>query len=537
MPPGGSDKDKAAKLRNSASKTPQSLTTLKSNKATGKHGSNMNNGNANSSSRLFVSDITQLCMHCAKIIEKDDKGMQCNFCDLYIHNECDGNIPDELYDVNNKYPDNSLIYLCPKCRPIIPPSKDQVISGIIGKVESMLDEKSDRPKLSDQILETLSDRVRDMDRMVVDHSKTMSELNSDMSSLRGEFKQIVQAMREMTKQVPAEPTNNPHDQPTTAAGTQTDYDRVIEQPRNFGPRFQNFPHQPVFPNQHANRGLQNDLAPIHDQTFPTLYQAQAQNWRPPPIPRPDQYSINRVPYPPPPNHAGHNSQNPSKPDPDTTLVVYNTNRNININLVVERLELLCKVYPNEVTNSTRLPGPPNKNPPITISCINAKIKWLFVKSINQLRSNAATADEFKSVFARPYLTEEGLRNDRALVRELNYIRSKYPEKTYKIYKNEIHEHINNEYVKLHDTTTEHTHRERTDSISSNRQYMTPQSSSRRSTFSQSEEIPSLESSTDQVNLIQSALEEAGSDDTRSPPAVTTPVTRNPATTDTSRNSS
>ena len=172
MPPGGSDKDKAAKLRNSASKTPQSLTTLKSNKATGKHGSNMNNGNANSSSRLFVSDITQLCMHCAKIIEKDDKGMQCNFCDLYIHNECDGNIPDELYDVNNKYPDNSLIYLCPKCRPIIPPSKDQVISGIIGKVESMLDEKSDRPKLSDQILETLSDRVRD-----TLHKKSSSQIH------------------------------------------------------------------------------------------------------------------------------------------------------------------------------------------------------------------------------------------------------------------------------------------------------------------------------------------------------------------------
>ena len=179
-------------------------------------------------------------------------------------------------------------------------------------------------------------------------------------------------------------------------------------------------------------------------------------------------------------------------------------------------------------------SPPNKNPPITISCNSARIKWLFIKEINQLRNNEATANEFKSVFARPYLDQAGLRRDREMVRELNYLRSKNPGKVYKIYKNGIHEYIDGEYVKLNTQPSDPATRERANSVSSNNQYMTPKSSSRRNSIDTSSAMPSLESSKDQLEDIASALEQASSTDPNSTPV--TPTTLAHQDSDTSNHS-
>ena len=522
MPPGGTDKNKSLsnKPRNSANNSPQTQKELRSSSNSRNSGKSTPASNGSSgSNRLFVSDISQLCMHCAKIIEKDDKGMQCNFCDLYIHIDCDGKIPDELYDMNNKYPDNSLVYLCPKCRPIIPPSKDQVISGIVQKIESILDERPIRPKLSDQILDTLSNRIRDMDRMVIDHSREMSELSTDMSELKSEFKVIALSMQEFLKQTPQPNRNH------TTTGAVADHPPSRANSLNFrDPNPQQLMSQSPS-QQHPDRYIKNNRsaeAQNHSlaNQFPTL--SQAHYWQNHPGQRPNWY--NHAPITqyqpldhsasaqPPPNHpSGSRPNAPSKerqtkPNPDTTLVVYNLNRNINIDLLVERLELLCKIYSNEIVNASRMPGQPNKNPPITITCTTAQIKWLFIKEINQLRTRESTANEFKSVFAQPYLSEEGLRRDRQLVRELNHLRSKNTGKVYKIYKNEIHEYVRGEYIPLSENDTEAQTRERSDSVSSNLHYMTPRTHSRRSSISSTVDMPHLEGDNDRVEAISSALE-------------------------------
>ena len=542
MSTSGTDKNKPTRRASNTSKTPQSLNTSKNNSSS-RAGKPVSNSASNN--RLFINDINQLCMHCAKIVEKDDKGMQCNFCDLYIHNECDGKIPDELYEAINKYPENSLICLCPKCRPIIPPNKDQVLMGIVNRVEMMLDERPTRPKLSDQILETLADRVRDMDKMVGDHSRSMSELASDMNSIKMEFKQIAQGIGEMVKQGPPTQQNQSGHSPLPNPGARPHPALAnTQRPPNQRQDYQNTPNQSIgMPlNQIPPRLFPQSsgfLDSSYDIAFPNL--SQARSWRyPPPAPRPTTHQNQNEG-----NHDRHAQQtqsrgdingvnNHTKPDPETTLVVYNTNRNENINLIVERLRLLCKIYSNETTMAQRLLGPPNKNPPITISCNSARIKWLFIKEINQLRNNEATANEFKSVFARPYLDQAGLRRDREMVRELNYLRSKNPGKVYKIYKNEIHEYIDGEYVKLNTQPSDPATRERANSVSSNNQYMTPKSSSRRNSIDTSSAIPSLESSKDQLEDIASALEQASSTDPNSTPV--TPTTLAHQDSDTSNHS-
>ena len=59
-------------------------------------------------------------------------------------------------------------------------------------------------------------------------------------------------------------------------------------------------------------------------------------------------------------------------------------------------------------------------------------------------------DRFKNVFARPYLEGDDLKRDRALVRHLNHLRTKYKDtgRIFKISRNAIHEVINTRLVKL-----------------------------------------------------------------------------------------
>jgi hypothetical protein len=156
------------------------------------------------------------------------------------------------------------------------------------------------------------------------------------------------------------------------------------------------------------------------------------------------------------NSSGHplvNNRNPStvpskkhrfNPDPNLTLVVYNMKGNRNINNIIEQLHFLCKIYSTEIQVADRLPSNGKIDPPIAITCINPAIKWMFIKEVNKLRFDTDTAEEFKNVFARPFLDEEQLREDRALVRKLTNIRAKHGDRSFKIFKGEIYETTNGE---------------------------------------------------------------------------------------------
>lgn len=145
-------------------------------------------------------------------------------------------------------------------------------------------------------------------------------------------------------------------------------------------------------------------------------------------------NVRRPPGMPPPN-----KQHRINPDPNLTLVVYNMSRNVNINNIIEQLSLLCEIYTTEIQNADRLPSTGNRDAPIAITCINPYIKWMFIKEVNKLKFNSETADEFENVFARPFLDEDNLREDRALVRRLISIRTKHQNRSITIYKGDVYE--------------------------------------------------------------------------------------------------
>lgn len=56
------------------------------------------------------------CVSCKTEVSADQKAIQCECCDEYIHLGCDSELHEKVYDVLTKY-DNPLIYLCPVCKP------------------------------------------------------------------------------------------------------------------------------------------------------------------------------------------------------------------------------------------------------------------------------------------------------------------------------------------------------------------------------------------------------------------------------------
>lgn len=525
--PGEPTKQSARSNKMSINKTPIGTGTTRRGKA----------NSTSSTSRLFVSDISQLCMSCAKIVEKDDRGIPCSFCDLYIHTSCDGKISDELYDMLNRFPDNSLLYLCPKCQPILPPNKDQALMGIMKKLEQMLDERPERPKLSDQILNTLSDKIRELDRMVSDHSQLMSSLVSDMTTLKQDLKQTSDNMKAheprtrsrerqlASHQSPNTPRQQSHSE-ALAPPPREAYKQSWPNPPTGHMLYQRsnpyHPNQPMF-QHHSLPNLQPDPHRIRNRPYENSAPPwPSHNYPPSPKPWP---SIPSRPYQRQPQKPPESQTNgkPS-PDPKTSLVIYNIGRENNINEVIDRLLFLCKIYSTEIANAERMPGDPSRNTPIVITCYTPRLKWYFLKEVNQLRHNVETAEEYKTVFARPYLDADALKQDRLLVREITYLRNKYQTRNFKIIKGEIQERIGSHYAKF---TEESSQKIQSDTNSQNLQadtnaselgYMTAES--RRNSIASDYSASSLENSADEIEGLAATLQqqEASKDADSLPPS-------------------
>ena len=122
----------AGKQTPSALKTPTSGRT----KAT-RHTSQSKSSPAQSN----VAKVNHYCVTCTSLVGEKAKAIPCDLCNLYTHLTCDCKISNDLYNAISNCEGNSLIYLCINCRPILPKSLDQLMSGLLSKVEAILDQK------------------------------------------------------------------------------------------------------------------------------------------------------------------------------------------------------------------------------------------------------------------------------------------------------------------------------------------------------------------------------------------------------------
>ena len=385
----------------------------------------------------MTAKINHYCVTCTSPIVGDKiKAMPCDFCNLYTHLSCDGKISADLYNAISDCEDNSLIYLCINCRPIMPAKPDELLAGIVGKIENILDQNTKRESIAEKVINRLSDKIVDLDKMCGDHAmslhdkteelrnvqlehiRSMSELKSDLGSyISDEIReQLQRQIGSLVESLPKPEMNQGVS--NASSGSQQQLNRDFPSLDNRGPFYGARPRPPQY-HSLLNSFQQPDL------NFESAFRAPRYEPNIPEEPRPDL----------------------TKPNPDKTLVVYNIDRNVHINKIIEQLHLACNIYSDEITAARRLPATGSRNPPIIISCVSAYIKWQFLKGINGLRQKAS---EYKDVFARPYLDGEDLRRDRMLVRELNHLRNKYKGRIFKISKNVIHEVIDGELVRFNE---------------------------------------------------------------------------------------
>lgn len=110
--------------------------------------------------------------------------------------------------------------------------------------------------------------------------------------------------------------------------------------------------------------------------------------------------------------------------------------------VVEDLFLECGIHQREIIYADKLRSR-SANNPLFITCISPRVKWMFIKAINSLSRNSSGVN----TYARPYMTEESLRQDRELVRTLQDLRKSHSDRQFKIYRGHIHENISDNLVR------------------------------------------------------------------------------------------
>ena len=415
-------------------KTPTRRTPQQSSKSGSKAGQSKNQTPVN-----MTAKINHYCVTCTTPIVGDKtKAMPCDFCNLYTHLACDGKISTELYNAISNCEDNSLIYLCINCRPIMPAKPDELLAGIVGKIETILDQNTKHESLSEKVINRLSDKIVDLDKMCGDHALSLRDKTEELRNMQLEH---IRSVSELKNEL--------------GSFISDEISKQIQ--RHIGSLIESLPKPEENQRAAAPNGpqlpLNRDFPPLDNQNpffgaRPRIpqYQSLLNSFQQPGFNPESAFRAPRYV----PDH--HNEPRPdlTKPNPDKTLVVYNIDRNVHIDRVIEQLHLACRIYSDEITAARRLPTTGNRNPPIIISCISAYIKWQFLKGINELRR---TSSEYKDVFARPYLDGEDLRRDRMLVRELNHLRNKYRGRSFKISKNAIHEIVDDELVLFQETET------------------------------------------------------------------------------------
>ena len=470
MPASGKDKaigGRAAQPKPSTSQTKPG----KSDKSTPK------------SQNADTANVSDLCVLCQHAVEEENDAMQCSFCKEFTHRTCDGRISESLYNSLVHDVNNVLLYLCIKCKPmILPEDSSGLWKTFLGRVEKCFQDIPKREPLADKIMNSLSSKIELLHGVTREYQKNLEEAHATLAasqiSLSDSQKALTDSQTEMRALVERMHTqrqtltgNNQQssveDQgvQNMSIGTQTNQPMPAQSnipPLNRPPP--NMPPPPLsslncMPTPALMQNLPQFPNSLPHMLYPPLFQTsqprpfppQMQNHFPGPqrlsehVARPNSHhdhfqSPVRRPYhdtPAPP------APDVSKPNTDTTVIVYNTDKSKPPGQVTEDLMLKCKLFRHEIEFTGNLIRSATNKSPLYINCNSRATKWMFLRELNQLRTRYT---EYKDMYARPYMTEEQLKTDRNLVRQLVDLRNRYPQRIFKIQRGEIKEKVGHDYV-------------------------------------------------------------------------------------------
>jgi len=121
------------------------------------------------------------CTKCKENVNDSQNSIACNFCDEYTHLTCDKALPKALFDLLCKHPENSLVYLCMQCKPLISPINrpTTVATNVAKSIEDtcktkLKDIRDEQNKALDFLVSKtnkLDQAVQSLKQMVVDLNK------------------------------------------------------------------------------------------------------------------------------------------------------------------------------------------------------------------------------------------------------------------------------------------------------------------------------------------------------------------------------
>ena len=359
-----------------------------------------------------------MCVVCADVVDEVGKSLPCDFCGEYTHLKCEVSMTESLYDAISVAPDNPLTYFCGKCRPmLVPDNSRKLLSGLIDRVTKIVTDQK-RESLAEKIMNKMSSKISELDDLVREHRSAANKLDDRISKYDESIQDIRQLVTQSHKAVDESRQALSESRSTLNESKQNLELMISESVAHRSNRPQPFPIPPV--------------------PYPSFPQNNPRD----PMFGPTQHQFSR---PPPP--SARNEPPRITPNPENTLVVYNTDQSQHIRNIAEDLMIRCNIYDWEVVHVDRLNKTNSSRSPIYIRCNNNKTRWNFMRDINQLKNRC---DQYKKTYARPYLSGEDLRTDRNLFRKLTDIRKRHEQRVFKIYKGEIYEKTETSFEKFTD---------------------------------------------------------------------------------------
>ena len=429
-----------------------------------------------------VCSIESPCVKCGK--EVVDKATNCDRCKRYTHISCDENMNEDIYEILAKFPSNPLIYLCSECRPKFSGdvNHERYIDCAMSKLDQALKESHSSTEFQlDLLVQAVTSRLGNLESKTTDVSCQISDLNNrvhqslksvhqcDLSvATTGHHSAIPSAPPDpeyqlsdqsepclsngtVPRPVDSNRRNQSDDPPGTPGQNQT---RQISHP-NSQPRFvfDNDYHANTPPNIRHMRHVLNNLSDDtrFTQNLPTPpnigYMRDAMSQY-----QCDNHTQPRLQMPPPPNnryrgpplHPIGNNRHDPPPNPEVSLVVYGLDplgdhKNDIVNLAKE-----CDVDLSGITTIKKLPST-RPRPPVLVSCSDGSTKWHMIRYINSV----------DNIYAKPFLLGEERRKDRVLVNHLRELRQSHPTKVFKIYRGDIYQEVDDNFVRLRPNNNSH----------------------------------------------------------------------------------
>lgn len=342
----------------------RSQTTKAPAAAKGKKGGGKNQG------------VPYKCIDCKAEVSNDQKAMQCDACDEYIHIGCDKDLPEKVYDVLTKHK-NPLIYLCPVCKPKITIKNNGLeIEGKINDLSKQISLVNSDIKAytTAQVIQIkqIEDKVDEMD------------VQSKYTALSNRFQEMETKMNDMYQQMLHIGQEQEHTCSSleTLKATQEKMTTNVSETEDGGDEKCEGEWQTVTRKRRSKQKHVSSDMPTQDDQQTGKY--------------------------------------------DRTLVLYNTRKQRNDMDMVQRIAAHHQISPNEVLGVRRI----DKGKfPLEVEVRSVYIKWMLIKEVNR--------SKLEGIYARPYMTIAQLNDDRELAKKLHELRAKNSNQEYKIIKGEI----------------------------------------------------------------------------------------------------